>query len=53
MLPSNELEVKKVKDKYNIKDVFNMIFVGRMDKIKNIDFMIDVMDALKRKKDVS
>jgi 1,2-diacylglycerol 3-alpha-glucosyltransferase len=49
MLPSNELEVKKVKDKYNIKDVFNMIFVGRMDKIKNIDFMIDVMDALKKK----
>ena len=49
MLPSDALEVKKIKEKYDIKDVFNMIFVGRMDKIKNIDFMIDVMDALKKK----
>jgi 1,2-diacylglycerol 3-alpha-glucosyltransferase len=43
MLPSKEDDLKAIKKKYNMKNVFNMIFVGRIDKIKNIDFIIDVI----------
>lgn len=49
MIFSSKEDVLKVKQDYAIQDVFNMMFVGRIDKIKNIDFMIDVIFQLKKK----
>jgi 1,2-diacylglycerol 3-alpha-glucosyltransferase len=49
MILASKEDVLKVRQDYAIQDVFNMMFVGRMDKIKNIDFMIDVIVQLKKK----
>ena len=49
MIFASKEDVLIVKQDYAIQDVFNMMFVGRMDKIKNIDFMIDVIFQLKKK----
>ena len=49
MIFASKEDVLKVKQDYMIQNVFNMMFVGRMDKIKNIDFMIDVIFQLKKK----
>lgn len=49
MTLASEVDVLTLKEVFSINDVFNMLFVGRMDKIKNIDFMIDVIFQLKKK----
>lgn len=49
MIRASEEDVIKIKKTYAVKDGFNMMFVGRIDKIKNIDFMIDVVYQLNKK----
>jgi glycosyltransferase involved in cell wall biosynthesis len=49
MIFASEEAVLKINQAYNMQKIFKMIFVGRMDKIKNIDFMIDVVYQLKKK----
>ncbi len=49
MILASKEEVTNIKYTYGIQPVFNMVFVGRIDKIKNIDFMIDVVEQLKKK----
>ncbi|MBU0731333.1 glycosyltransferase [Patescibacteria group bacterium] len=52
----NKFSMKKstaeVKEKYNIKNKFTAIYVGRMDKDKSIDIVIKAMPAVLKEKDI-
>lgn len=42
----------KILEKYNINnEMFNIIFIGRLVKVKNVYFILEVLNALKQKTD--
>jgi glycosyltransferase involved in cell wall biosynthesis len=47
---TDEDKLVKLKDKYSVKDQKVFLFVGRINEIKNIFFIIDVMKILKDQK---
>ncbi len=47
----NETKVQEVITNYHLKqDVIKLLFVGRIVKLKNVDFVVDVVNYLKNKK---
>ena len=53
MLPVDNKEeaIKKIKEKHNIKKEIVFLFVGRINKLKNIFFIADALEKIKEKLD--